>query len=80
MANSKAKEWLKAGYADIRSLAYIIDDEFLTHIVAFHSQQAIEKTLKAILEYEEQRVPRVHKLENLIGRRNINNFLSKNIL
>jgi len=68
MANLKAKEWLKAGYADIRSLAYIIDDEFLTHIVAFHSQQAIEKALKAILEHEEERVPRVHKLENLIGR------------
>jgi len=68
MANAQAKEWLKAGYSDLRSIFYIIDDEFLTHIVAFHSQQAIEKTLKAIIIYNEEKIPRVHKLQNLIGR------------
>ena len=68
MVNIQTKEWLKAGYADLRSISHIINDDFLTHIVAFHSQQAIEKTLKAILESEQKRIPRVHKLVNLISR------------
>lgn len=68
MANQQALEWLKAAYSDIRSVKHLLKDEYLTHIVAFHSQQAIEKTLKAFLEHKQQSVPRIHKLETLIGR------------
>ncbi len=68
MANTQAKEWIKSGYADLKTIGYMIDDEFLTHMVAFHSQQSIEKSLKAILENEQKRVPKVHKLQNLIAR------------
>ena len=48
MANFQAKEWLKSAYGDIRSIHYIVRDPFLTHMVAFHAQQAIEKSLKFI--------------------------------
>ena len=68
MDNKLPAEWLKAAYADLRVIEHIVDDEFLTHIVAFHAQQTIEKSLKAILEYESKRVPRVHKLQNLISK------------
>ena len=68
MASFQTKEWLRAGYGDLRNIGYIVHDEFLTHMVAFHAQQTVEKTLKAIIEHEENRIPRVHKLQNLIGR------------
>ncbi len=67
MANFQAKEWLKSAYGDIRSIHYIVRDPFLTHMVAFHAQQAIEKSLKAVIENEENRIPRVHKLQHLIA-------------
>ena len=35
-------------------------------MVAFHSQQAIEKCIKALLEFEEKHVPKIHKLQTLI--------------
>jgi HEPN domain-containing protein len=71
MANFQAKEWLKAAYSDLRSIEHIIDDLFLTHVVAFHSQQAIEKSFKAIMENASISVPRVHKLENIVSKINI---------
>ena len=71
MANFQAREWLKAAYSDLRSIEHIISDSFLTHIVAFHSQQAIEKSFKAIMENESISVPKVHKLETLVSKINI---------
>ena len=47
-------------------------DEFLTHVVAFHCQQAIEKSLKASLENSNKDVPKVHKLQNLIAKVDLN--------
>jgi hypothetical protein len=35
-------------------------NEHLTNMVAFHSQQAIEKSIKAVLEEKENHVPRMH--------------------
>ena len=80
MASFQAKEWLKSAYSDLRSIKYIINDEFLTHVVAFHSQQAVEKTLKAILENENHQVPKVHKLQNLINKVNIDIIINERIL
>lgn len=71
MASFQAKEWLKSAYGDLRSIHHIVNDPFLTHIVAFHAQQTIEKSLKAILENEEGRIPRVHRLQHLINKVNI---------
>jgi HEPN domain-containing protein len=45
----------------------IINDEFLTNIVAFHCQQAIEKYFKAyILEYDKPLL-KIHDLPKLYG-------------
>jgi len=44
-------EWIKAASDDLLVIEKIIDNEELTHIVAFHSQQAIEKSLKSLLEH-----------------------------
>ena len=39
----------------------------MTQSVTFHSHQAIEKSLKAILEDRNIRIPKTHDLEKLYG-------------
>lgn len=59
------REWLSAAYDDILTIEEIIENQHLTHIVAFHAQQCIEKTFKAILEENEIDTPKIHKLLKL---------------
>ncbi len=51
MNKDAAQHWIDSAGADLRSIEHMIDDEFLTHIVAFHAQQCVEKCFKALLEY-----------------------------
>jgi HEPN domain-containing protein len=62
---SFSKEWLKAANDDLLTIEEIIHVEHLTHIVAFHSQHAIEKSLKAIAEEYELDIPKIHSLTRL---------------
>ena len=55
--------WLKAAQDDLIVIREIIRNDSLTNMVAFHSQQAIEKALKAVLE--ENHVPRMHNIITL---------------
>ena len=50
-------DWLLSAESDIQIIEKIIDQKELTHQVAFHAQQAIEKSFKAIIEerYSERR-------------------------
>ena len=66
MAKRLAKEWLKASISDLVNIEAIIKNDFLTHIVAFHAQQSVEKSLKAMIENKNQKIPRVHSLRKLI--------------
>lgn len=59
------EEWLNAADDDLRVIARIAQDEDLTHMVAFHAQQAVEKSLKAVIEEYELGSVRVHSLERL---------------
>lgn len=59
------KEWMSAAKDDLNVIEKIIDDEHLSHIVAFHSQQCIEKVFKAIIEEYEIGLIRTHKLLRL---------------
>ena len=38
------KEWLKASNDDLLTIGKLLNDAHLTHIVAFHAQQSIEKS------------------------------------
>lgn len=60
--------WLKAAKDDLSVIKEIITNENLTNMVAFHSQQTIEKSIKAVLEEKENNVPRIHNIINLKGR------------
>ena len=62
---SMSFEWLKAAYSDIAVMDSIVDNEFLTHMTAFHAQQCIEKSLKAILEHHGMNVPKKHDILTL---------------
>lgn len=44
------KEWLNRAKDDLTVIEEIIDNRHLTNMVAFHAQQTVEKTLKAIIE------------------------------
>ncbi|TVQ97109.1 MAG: HEPN domain-containing protein [Desulfovibrionales bacterium] len=67
MTKELAKAWLFSAPADLKSIGYIIHDEFLSHIVAFHAQQCVEKSFKAILENSQKRVPKEHSTLKLYG-------------
>ena len=63
----QAEAWLKSAKDDLLTINEIIGNNQLTHVVAYHSQQAIEKCLKAIIEAIGEEVPRIHNLITLKG-------------
>lgn len=58
-------EWLLSAESDLLLVKEIINNENLTHLSAFHSQQAIEKSFKAIIEEFDLGVIKTHSLETL---------------
>jgi len=62
MKRSLAIEWLKAAQSDIILIEKIIDHPYLSHMVAFHSQQCIEKSFKGLLDAMNEYVPKKHDL------------------
>ena len=58
-------EWIRAAYLDIDSIGYIVQVEHLSSITAFHSQQSIEKSLKAMVQHKYSNVKNQHDLLRL---------------
>lgn len=58
-------EWLKSAKNDLDTINEILDNDQLTQIVAFHSQQCIEKTFKAVIEDFELPSIKTHDLITL---------------
>ena len=65
VATSLVCKWLRKAEKELRA-ASILLQENLSGESAFHSQQAAEKALKAILAAVDQRPPRTHRLEPLL--------------
>lgn len=61
-------EWLISAKSDLDTIEEIIDNDQLTHIVAFHAQQGIEKAFKAIIEEFEISTSKTHDLITLKNR------------
>jgi HEPN domain-containing protein len=59
------KDWIRASNYDLLTIEKIVDIDYLTHIVAFHSQQSIEKSLKALIVFKEIDIPKIHSLNRL---------------
>jgi len=62
------EEWLKAARDDLMVIERIIDSDHLTHIVAFHAQQTIEKAIKAVMEEMNIDIPKIHNLLTLFAK------------
>lgn len=61
------KDWLDSAENDIFLNSNILHIETLTHLAAFHAQQAIEKSFKALIEEFELGFIKTHSLERLYG-------------
>jgi HEPN domain-containing protein len=59
------REWLNAAGDDLIAIESLIDNPVLTNIVAFHSQQAIEKSMKAVIEEFGIPFKKTHNLQTL---------------
>ncbi len=62
------KDWFTSAESDLDLIQVIISQENLTHLSAFHAQQAIEKSFKAVLEEFDLGFIRTHSLENLFNK------------
>ncbi len=60
-----ASIWMEFAARDLEAARKLIDDDFLSNIVIFHSQQCIEKCLKAIIEERNQDIPKIHSINKL---------------
>lgn len=61
-------DWLHSAESDLQLIQEIISRENLTHLSAFHAQQAIEKSFKAIIEEFELGFIKSHSLEMLYSK------------
>lgn len=61
----QVKAWITAAEDDLLVVEEIIENAALTHMVAFHCEQAVEKLFKACLESNGERVPKTHNLDVL---------------
>lgn len=59
------QQWLEFAKADLINCQRILEDEFLTTILAFHSQQVVEKCFKALINEKNIDIPRIHSLVRL---------------
>lgn len=64
----QAEIWMHYAEEDLQTIGEIIDNENLTKIVAFHAQQCVEKSFKALLELYDLQIPSVHDLRKLLGK------------
>lgn len=73
--NKLIKQWLFFAESDLKSAKASLG-ESVYHIVCFHSQQTAEKSLKALLAFQNQIIPKTHDLLYLLRKlRNNQDFL-----
>ena len=60
------REWLNSAGDDLLTIENLLDNPILTNIVAFHSQQAIEKSMKAVIEEFGIAFIKTHNLQTLL--------------
>ena len=60
-----ALEWLQFAYRNLITAKHLLDVNHFTDIIVVDAQQAIEKTLKSILAYENKKITKTHNLDEL---------------
>ena len=64
MTNRISEVWFQHAADDLRSAEVLLEAK-IYGMVCFHAQQAVEKTLKAMLAATGQPIPRIHNLVRL---------------
>ncbi|MHB9294265.1 hypothetical protein Holit_03391 [Hollandina sp. SP2] len=60
-------DWITLAEKDVKTASIVINEEYLTNIVAFHCQQAIEKYFKAYILEHDKPLLKIHDLPKLYG-------------
>ena len=60
-----AKAWLEFAHRDLEAAKLLVGNEYVSNAVVFHSQQCVEKCLKAMLEESGVPVPHIHSVIRL---------------
>lgn len=63
--NFMTGEWFRTAEIDLLTIEEIKDNENLTTVIAFHSQQCIEKVFKAVIEEYDLGEHKIHSLIKL---------------
>ncbi len=61
----ETQEWLKFASRDVLACKKLVKENSLASISAFHSQQAVEKSFKAVLVEHGLKVPKIHSVVSL---------------
>jgi HEPN domain-containing protein len=61
-------DWLISAESDLQLIHEIISKENLTHLSAFHAQQSVEKSFKAVIEEFDLGIKKTHSLEMLYSK------------
>lgn len=59
------QQWIILMKQDLQAAEILLDAPDLTNVVLFHCQQAIEKSLKSVLEESNLAVPKIHNVIKL---------------
>jgi len=62
------REWLNAAHDDLIAMEVMHGREEITNMIAFHAQQAIEKSFKAVIEEFNLGKIKTHQLESLYAK------------
>jgi HEPN domain-containing protein len=60
-------DWIILAEKDVKTASIVINEKYLTNIVAFHCQQAIEKYFKAYILEHDKPLLKIHDLPKLYG-------------
>jgi HEPN domain-containing protein len=66
---NEARSWTDNAFGDMRVAKHLLSTmhPIPVEIIGFHSQQASEKSLKAVLAYNETVIPRTHEITELVN-------------
>ena len=56
--NDTTKAWILLADKDVKAAEKLLEEAYLYNLVLFHSQQAIEKVLKSVLEENAIAIPK----------------------
>ncbi len=62
-----ASAWLHACEEDLSVVKSLLESKLATGAASFHSQQCVEKSLKAVLEEYTRTIPKIHDLDKLFA-------------